>query len=68
MKYKFKAKDLKTGEWVQGDLAYVEQRNFKKCTTKIRPMILTHGSHGGMVWVYSRHYVEESTIELIKEE
>ena len=64
MKYKFKAKEKKTGKWVKGDLAYVETL---KERTKVKPMIVTHGGHGGMVWVYNRYVVDESTIELIEE-
>ena len=30
MKYKFKAKDIKTGEWVEGDLVHVNQIIFRK--------------------------------------
>ena len=26
-KYKFKAKDIKTGEWIEGDLAYVTKKD-----------------------------------------
>ena len=71
MKYKFRAKDLKTGEWVEGDLAYVKQliiHKSKGVEYREKPMIVKLGSHGGMVYVTSRHYIDESTIELIKEE
>ncbi len=64
-KYKFKARDLKTGEYVEGDLNYVEQMNYKKHTSIIKPMILTHRSNGGIIYVCSRYYVDENTIELI---
>lgn len=68
MKYKFKAKDLKTGEWVEGDLAYVHQWYWRTRTTKIKPMLVRHHAFGGRVYISSRHFVVESTIELIKEE
>ena len=67
MKYKFKAKNLKTGEWVEGDLAYVHQW-LKNRTTRIKPMIVTHHASGGMVYLSSRYLIDENTIELIKEE
>ena len=62
--YKFKAKDLKTGDEVQGNLIYA-QRMFE--TTGVRPMIVNTYVHGGMVWIGDRHFVDESTIELIVE-
>ena len=64
MKYKFRAKDLKTGQWVEGDLAYGIRMQE---THGIKPMIVIHHIHGGMVWVARRYFVDESTIELIKE-
>ena len=54
---RFKAKDIKTGEWVYGDLAYVW---YKK---SIIPMIVTHGGNRGMIYVVSRHRVYANTIE-----
>lgn len=77
MKYRFKAKDIKTGELVEGDLAYVNQyvyaktknsiySKFKYC--KVVPYILTHNANGGMIYMINRHRVDESTIELIKED
>lgn len=70
MKYKFKAKDLKTGEWVEGDLVYATVRHFKPCRVRctVKPMIVNMSIHGGMMWAGKRHYIDESTIELIKEE
>ena len=62
--YKFKAKDLKTGDEVQGNLIYA-QRMFE--TTGVRPMIVNTYIHGGMLWIGDRHFVDESTIELIVE-
>jgi hypothetical protein len=77
MKYKFKAKDIKTRKYVIGDLAYVNQyvyaktRNsiyskFKYC--KVVPYILTHNANGGMMYITNRYRVDENTIELIKED
>jgi hypothetical protein len=66
-KYKFKAKDLNTGEWVEGDLCYARQ----VCCGKpviIRPMIVEFNIHGGIMWTRKRHFIDEDTIELIKEE
>ena len=60
--YKFKAKELKTGNEVQGDLIYA-QRAFE--TPGVKPMIVKTFIHGGMIWISSRHFVDESTIELI---
>ena len=60
MKYQFKAKDLKTGEWIIGDLGYVQSLK----TLKTKPIIMTHYCHGGMIWVGKRYYVDENTIEL----
>ena len=65
MKYKFRAKELKTGEWVEGDLAYAERRLE---TPGIKPMIVKHYIHGGCAYIGDRHFVDESTIELIKTE
>jgi hypothetical protein len=70
MKYQFKAKDLKTGEWVTGDLAYANSMCFskKECRWiigKIKPMIVKHNIHGGMLYVTSRHFIDENTLELI---
>lgn len=65
MKYKFKAKDLKTGEWVEGDLAYAK-REFE--APGYKPMIVSHHIHGGMLYAGDRHFIDESTIELIKVE
>lgn len=71
MKYKFKAKELKTGEWVEGDLVYVNQLVFRKgkgVEYREKPMIVKLNSHGGMMYATSRYYIDESTIELIKTE
>ena len=64
-KYKFRAKSLKTGDWVTGDLVYVHTVNEK---VKVKPMIVEMRCHGGMMWVYDNSLIDESTIELIKTE
>lgn len=64
MKYQFKAKDIKTGEWIIGDLVYVHTMGEKR---KIKPMILTMYGKGGMVWTRDKHVIDENTIELIEE-
>ena len=67
MKYKFRAKDLKTGEWVEGDLVYARVANFKTgVSAKKKPMIVTMHIHGGMLWAGDRYFVDEDTIELIR--
>ena len=67
--YKFKAKDLKTGDWVVGDLVYARQHTYSNSTnkncTKTRPMIVKMRYRGGMVWCYSRYFIDETTIEPI---
>lgn len=63
MRYKFRAKDLKTGKVVEGDLAYV----YVSKRIGMRPMIVAHGIHGGFMWVGARHPVDEKTIEIVKE-
>lgn len=69
MKYQFRAKDLKTGEWVTGDLAYANSWSFRKkdgCKTKIvKPMIVEHYINGGMLYITTRHFIDEKTLELI---
>ena len=68
MEYKFRAKDLKTGEWVKGDLVYAKVANFKTgISTKKKPMIVTMHIHGNILWAGKRHFIDEKTIELIKE-
>lgn len=62
--YKFKAKDLKTGNEVQGDLIYAQRASE---TPGVKPMIVNTYIHGGMVWIGNRHFVDENTIELIEE-
>lgn len=63
--YKFKARDIKTGELVTGDLAYAE--TWYEKTKKIKPMIVNHRIHGGMLYITSRHFIDEKTIELFYE-
>lgn len=69
MKYKFKAKELETGEWVEGDLIYAKVENFRSQfdSGKVKPMIVSMHIHGGMLWAGYRHFVDESTIELIRD-
>ena len=64
-KFKFKAKDLKTGNQVEGDLVYAMRVHEKP---GIKPMIVNHFIHGGMVYISERYFVDESTIQLIKEQ
>lgn len=66
-KYKFKAKDLKTGNYVEGDLIYARQVYYGKPVV-IKPMIVEFNIRGGIMWTRRRYFVDESTIELIKEE
>lgn len=76
MKYKFKAKDKKTGEWVEGDLVYITQRiyhnskdyNKRGFSFKEVPMIVKLSAVGGRIFTNKRYFVDESTIELIKDE
>ena len=70
MKYQFRAKDLKTEEWVTGDLAYAESRSWKsdgRRVITIKPMIVKYNIHGGMLYITSRYFIDESTLELITE-
>lgn len=64
-KYKFKAKSLKTGKWVEGDLIHAYTVNEK---VKIKPMIVEVRIHGGMIWVHNKTLIDENTLELITEE
>lgn len=66
-KYKFKAKDLKTGNYVEGDLVYAKQFYHGKPII-IRPMIVEFRIHGGIMWPKDKYFIDEDTIELIKEE
>ena len=60
--YKFKARDIKTGEWVTGDLAYAETMYEK--TKKIKPMIVKHYIHGGMLYIAQRFFVDEKNYRI----
>lgn len=66
-KYKFKAKDLKTGNYVEGDLVYARQVYYGKPVV-VKPMIVEFNIRGGIMWTRRRHFVDENTIELIREE
>lgn len=68
-KYKFRAKDVKTDDWVEGDLIYATQVVHTKGERKyrIKPMIVTAGCHGGIVWIYNRYFVDEDSITLIND-
>ena len=64
IKYKFRARDIKTGDWVEGNLVYVRTVSEK---IPIKPMIVTLGGKGGVLWAIRRYTIDEDTIELIKE-
>ena len=66
-KYKFKAKDLRTGNYVEGDLIYARQVYYGKPVV-IKPMIVEFNIHGGIMWTKRRHFVDENTIELMEEQ
>ena len=76
MKYRFKAKDKKTGEWVEGNLAYVTQHiyhnskdwNKRGFSFKEVPVIIKLSAVGGRIFINERYYIDENTIELIKED
>ena len=64
-KYRFKAKDIKTGEYVEGDLVYAK----RVCESPgVKPMIVKHYIHGGCAYIGERHFIDENTLELIKYE
>ena len=64
-RFKFKAKSIKTGEWVEGDLAYVYRRDRMGRTISVKPWIVSHHGNGGMIYIGIRHLVDPDTIELI---
>ena len=64
MRFKFRAKELKTDRWVEGDLAYATRVHE---SSGIKPMIVNHYIHGGIIYIGERHFVDEGTIELITE-
>lgn len=57
----FKAKDLKTNEWVYGDLAFVSMLNSD--TKKV--YIVSHKAVGGMLYITKRHRIDISTLEML---
>lgn len=57
----FKAKDLKTNEWVYGDLAYVSMLNSD--TKKV--YIVSHKAVGGMLYITKRHRIDTNTLEIL---
>lgn len=63
----FKAKDLKTGEEVIGNLVYVERIIHKKAGIQydIVPYILKMKAQGGMFWVTKRYQIDENTLTII---
>ena len=71
MKYQFRAQNLKTRECVIGDLAYANVVSFRRkdgCKIRsVKPMIVKHNIHGGMLYITSRHFINENTLELIVE-
>jgi hypothetical protein len=69
-KYIFKAKDIKTGEVVEGNLIYATQliRKRRGVEYRVKPMIVKMCCCGGMLYATTRHFVDGDTIELIKEE
>lgn len=67
MRYKFRAKDLKSNNWVEGDLVYVTFDGNKRLP-KVRPMIVHACGIGGMIWLGEKHLVDEDTIEIVREE
>lgn len=64
-KYKFKAKSLKTGIEVVGDLIYAKTLREK---VAVKPMIVEMYVRGGMLWAGDRTLIDENTIELIEYE
>ena len=64
-KYKFKAKSIKTGREVTGDLIYAYTMNEK---VAVKPMIVEMHIKGGMLWASDRTFIDESTLELIEYE
>lgn len=58
---KFRARSLKTGEYVYGDLAHIKSRSKKLIPEKI--YIVTHGAHGGMIYLLTRERVNPETVE-----
>jgi len=63
MRIFFRGKDIKTGEWVYGDLANVILN--LKSGQKVKTYIVKHKATGGMLYVTERHIVDEHTIETV---
>lgn len=64
----FKGKSLRTGEFVEGDLAYVYRRNRRGRIISVKPWIVSHHGNGGMLYIGIRHLVDPSTIEVFYKE
>ena len=62
----FKAKSIKTGEWVEGDLAYVYRRDKMGRIVSVKPWIVSHHGNGGMIYIGIRHLVDPSTIKVFE--
>ena len=58
---KFRAKSIRTGEYVYGDLAHIKCRVMKPTPEKI--YIVSHGAHGGMIYLLTRERVDPDTVE-----
>lgn len=56
----FKAKSLKTGLWVKGDLATVDAITFGK--RSIKYYIVSHHAQGGMLYIGARTQIDPETI------
>ena len=56
---KFRAKDIKTGLLVYGDLAYVENTQ----SHNIHTYIVRHRAYGGNLYITTRNRVKPETIE-----
>ena len=69
MKYKFRAKSVKTGKWVEGNLAYATTLKTRiNPVSKTKVFIVNHKCNGGLIYVTDRTLVDEDTVELIKEQ
>lgn len=59
---KFRAKSIKTGKTVEGDLATVDAIIFGKRT--IRYYIVSHNANGGMIYIGIREQIDPETIQI----
>ena len=59
---KFKAKSIKTGKTVEGDLATVNTVVFGK--RFIRYYIVSHHANGGMIYIGKRARIDQETIQI----